>query len=217
MLSTSAFIALAMQCTASVHPDTSHEIARVESVFNPYAIAEIISKDKRKPGDSGVVSYFPKTKEDALQIINKIELRNNRYSVGLMQITSSNFTKYGVDAEKLLSPCTNLSVSEKIIVDCYQRGGSLQNALSCYYSGNFVTGRKTESNFNNTSYTQRIGYNRNDKKETWLVPSVKDEINKESAEQNPHKTQPKEITVYPQYALRGVVTDEKETNDVENE
>ena len=56
MLSTSAFIALAMQCAASVHPDTSHEIARVESGFNPYAIAEIISKDKRKPGDSGVVS-----------------------------------------------------------------------------------------------------------------------------------------------------------------
>ncbi len=83
MLSTSAFIALAMQCAASVHPDTSHEIARVESGFNPYAIAEIISKDKRKPGDSGVVSYFPKTKEDALQIINKIESRNNRYSVGL--------------------------------------------------------------------------------------------------------------------------------------
>ncbi|EKN4845700.1 lytic transglycosylase domain-containing protein [Yersinia enterocolitica] len=110
-----------------------------------------------------------------------------------------------------------MSVSEKIIVDCYQRGGSLQNALSCYYSGNFVTGRKTESSFNNTSYTQRIGYNRNDNKETWLVPSVKDEINKESAEQNQHKTQPKEITVYPQYAMRGVVTDEKETNDVENE
>ncbi|RKT89330.1 type IV secretion system protein VirB1 [Rahnella aquatilis] len=217
MLSTSTFIALAMQCAANVHPDTSHEIARVESGFNPYAIAEIISKDKRKPGDSGVISYFPKTKEDALQIINKIESRNNRYSVGLMQITSSNFTKYGVNAEELLSPCTNLSVSEKIIIDCYQRGGSLQNALSCYYSGNFVTGKKTESSFNNTSYTQRIGYNRTDKKEVWLVPSVKDEINKENGKQKPRVNQSQEITVYPQYAMRGVVTDEKETNDVENE
>ena len=44
MLSTSAFIALAMQCAASVHPDTAHEVARVESGFNPYAIAEIIPK-----------------------------------------------------------------------------------------------------------------------------------------------------------------------------
>ncbi|HFL4535192.1 TPA: transglycosylase, partial [Escherichia coli] len=51
MLSTSTFLALAMQCAASVHPDTTHEVARVESGFNPYAIAEIIPKVKRKPGD----------------------------------------------------------------------------------------------------------------------------------------------------------------------
>ncbi|EDP2298745.1 transglycosylase, partial [Salmonella enterica subsp. enterica serovar Enteritidis] len=57
MLSTSTFLALAMQCAASVHPDTTHEVARVESGFNPYAIAEIIPKVKRKPGDKGVVSY----------------------------------------------------------------------------------------------------------------------------------------------------------------
>lgn len=46
MLSTSTFLALAMQCAASVHPDTTHEVARVESGFNPYAIAEIIPKAK---------------------------------------------------------------------------------------------------------------------------------------------------------------------------
>ncbi|HDR2785500.1 TPA: transglycosylase SLT domain-containing protein, partial [Enterobacter sichuanensis] len=91
MLSTSAFIALAMQCAASVHPDTAHEVARVESGFNPYAIAEIIPKGERKPGDSGVISYFPSSKEDALSIIKKIEARNHRYSTGLMQITSTNF------------------------------------------------------------------------------------------------------------------------------
>jgi type IV secretion system protein VirB1 len=74
MLSTSAFIALAMQCAASVHPDTAHEVARVESGFNPYAIAEIIPKGERKPGDSGVISYFPSSKEDALSIIKKLKL-----------------------------------------------------------------------------------------------------------------------------------------------
>ncbi len=59
MLSTSTFLALAMQCAASVHPDTTHEVARVESGFNPYAIAEIIPKVKRKPGDKGVVLRDP--------------------------------------------------------------------------------------------------------------------------------------------------------------
>ncbi|EJI3111901.1 lytic transglycosylase domain-containing protein [Salmonella enterica] len=214
MLSTSAFIALAMQCAASVHPDTAHEVARVESGFNPYAIAEIIPKGERKPGDSGVISYFPSSKEDALSIIKKIEARNHRYSTGLMQITSTNFSKYGVNAEKLFSPCTNLTVFEKIMLDCYQRGGSLKNALSCYYSGNFVTGQKSESSFNNTSYTQRIGYSRSDNKKVWAVPSVKEEIGRETATQDITR---RETTVYPQYAMRGTVSDEKETNDVETE
>ena len=211
MLSTSTFIALAVRCAASVHPDTAHEVARVESGFNPYAIAEIIPKGERKPGDSGVVSYLPNSKEDALGIIKKIEIRKHRYSIGLMQITSTNFSKYGVDAEKILSPCINLTVFEKILLDCYQRGKSLKNALSCYYSGNFVTGQKTESSFNNTSYTQRIGYSSAKNKMVWAIPSVKDEIGKETAIK---ETKYKEITVYPKYAMRGTVSDEKELNDV---
>ncbi|CAH0299822.1 Type IV secretion system protein virB1 [Erwinia aphidicola] len=217
MLSTSAFVALAMQCATSVHPDTAQEVARVESGYNPYAIAEIIPKDERKPGDSGVITHLPLTKEGALQVIKRIESTNRRFSVGLMQITSTNFIKYGVNAEKLLNPCPNLSVFEKILVDCYHRGGSLQNALSCYYSGNFVTGKKTEPTFNNTSYTQRIGFKNSDQKNNWIVPSVKEEIHKENNQSHSRTNKPTEITVYPQYAMRGAVSDEKETNDVENE
>jgi type IV secretion system protein VirB1 len=41
MLSTTAFLAAAMQCAASVHPSTALDVARVESGFHPYAIAEI--------------------------------------------------------------------------------------------------------------------------------------------------------------------------------
>lgn len=41
MLSTTAFLALAMQCAPSVHPDTALAVARVESGFNPYAIGII--------------------------------------------------------------------------------------------------------------------------------------------------------------------------------
>ena len=73
MLSTSTFLALALHCAARAHPDTTHEVARVESGFNPYAIAEIIPKVKRKPGDKGVVSYFPESKEAALKIVKNIE------------------------------------------------------------------------------------------------------------------------------------------------
>lgn len=214
MLSTSAFAALALRCAVSVHPDTVHEVARVESGFNPYAIAEIIPKVKRKPGDKGVVSYFPKTKEAALQIVNDIESRNHRYSVGLMQITSTNFAIFNTTAEKMFDPCENLKISEKILTDCYKRGGDILRGLSCYYSGNLVTGTKPESDFNNTSYIQRIGFNPPESKQIWVVPSVKNEIRKEAVIRDIKR---KETTVYPKYAMRGTVSDEKETNDVENE
>jgi type IV secretion system protein VirB1 len=214
MLSTSAFVALALQCAVNVHPDTAHEVARVESGFNPYAIAEIIPKVKRQPGDKGVVSYFPKTKEAALKIVKDIESRKHRYSVGLMQITSTNFSKFNTTAEKMFDPCENLKVSEKILVDCYKRGGDLLRGLSCYYSGNPETGKKPEPEFNNTSYVQRIGFNPPGTNRSWVVPSVKDEIRKENV--TPSITD-KEITVYPQYAMRGTVLEEKETNDVQTQ
>lgn len=213
MITTSDFLDLAMQCASSVHPDTALEVARVESGFNPYAIAEIIPKSERKPGDSGVISYFPKTKEAALQIVKDIEFRNHRYSSGLMQITSTNFSKYGMHSEDLFSPCKNLYVFEKILTDCYERGKSLKNALSCYYSGDFITGQIKESAFSNTSYTHRIGFTSVEEKK-YLVPSVKEAISKEVVNKSYNA---KEVIIYPQYAMRGAVSNDKETNDVKSE
>ncbi|MDF7757236.1 transglycosylase SLT domain-containing protein, partial [Klebsiella pneumoniae] len=51
MLSTTAFLAIAMQCAASIHPSTAFDVARVESGFNPYAIAEIVPKAGPSFGD----------------------------------------------------------------------------------------------------------------------------------------------------------------------
>ncbi len=150
-------------CAASVHPDTINDIARVESGFNPYAVAEIIPERERGSYGKSVISHMPKSKEEALTVIREIENRKRRYSVGLMQITSSNFSFYSTSAEKLLDSCENLSVFEKIIVDCYKRGRSLENALSCYYTGNFSNGKRKEKEFNNTSYVERIGYTGNEK------------------------------------------------------
>lgn len=169
MLSTSVFLAASMQCAASVHPSTALDVARVESGLNPYAIAEIL------PGGKGVTSHFPASKDEAVSLTGRLAAQGRRYSVGLMQITSTNFRHYGVSARDLLAPCTNLSVFERILTDCYRRGGSLKRALSCYYSGNFTTGQQPESAFNQTSYIQRIGYavpsTREDRAEK-LVPEI---------------------------------------------
>ncbi|WP_410677499.1 lytic transglycosylase domain-containing protein [Citrobacter braakii] len=158
MLSTTAFLAATMQCAASIHPSTALDVVRVESGFNPYAIAEIVPKSGSSSGDKHVISHLPASREEAERIIRRLRAQDHRYSVGLMQITSTNFRHYGVTATDLLDPCTNLSVFERILSDCYRRGGSLKRALSCYYSGNFRTGQQPEAAFSGTSYLQRIGY-----------------------------------------------------------
>lgn len=158
MLSTTAFLAAAMQCAASIHPSTALDVARVESGFNPYAIAEIIPKARKTSGGNPVISHLPASRAEAERIIRRLAVQDRRYSVGLMQITSTNFRHYGVTAAELLDPCTNLSVFERILSDCYRRGGTLKKALSCYYSGNFRTGQQPEAAFSGTSYLQRIGY-----------------------------------------------------------
>ncbi|HGJ5916295.1 lytic transglycosylase domain-containing protein [Arsenophonus nasoniae] len=166
MLAPTAFLALAMQCAPGVHPETAFDVARVESNFNPYAIAEIIPKAERSATKTRVISHFPTNKTEALARIKQIEAKKHRYSVGLMQITSTNFARFGMTAEKLLSPCHNLTVFEKILTDCYRRGGSLKRALSCYYAGDFTTGQQPEAQFAKTSYVERIGY---------VVPSTRQE------------------------------------------
>jgi type IV secretion system protein VirB1 len=129
MISTTTFIALAMQCAATVHPDTAMDVVRVESGLNPYAIAEIIPKEQRIKDGKSVITHLPNNKKDALSIVRNIELKKRRYSVGLMQITSTNFDKFNVDAEKLFNPCTNLTVFEKILTDCYTRGKNAQERV----------------------------------------------------------------------------------------
>ncbi|EPB4306266.1 TPA: lytic transglycosylase domain-containing protein [Yersinia enterocolitica] len=186
MLSTSVFLAAAMQCAASIHPSTALDVARVESGLNPYAIAEIL------PGGKGVISHFPASRNEAISLAGRLKAQGRRYSVGLMQITSTNFRHYGVTARDLLAPCTNLSVFERILTDCYRRGGSLKRALSCYYSGNFTTGQQPESAFNHTSYIQRIGY---------AVPSTREDRQRPPAENLMLAIR------YPAAVLRGELTD----------
>lgn len=192
MLSPSAFLAAAMQCAASVHPATALDIARVESGFNPYAIAEMVPKHKRAPGSSGVISHLPANRTDAVSIAGQLAAKGRRYSVGLMQIASTNFRHYGVTARDLFDPCVNLSVFERILTDCYRRGGSLKRALSCYYSGNFDAGQQPEAAFNQSSYVQRIGY---------IVPSTREDKQRHSA----GKAMP--VIHYPNTVLRGDIID----------
>ena len=186
MISTAVFTALAIQCASTVHPDTSLDIAKIESGFNPYAIGVVGQKR----------GIFPNNINDALAHVNRLKAQGKNYSVGLMQINQSNFKSYNVTAKQLFDPCTNLSVYEKIITDCYMRGKTLLRGLSCYYSGKFDTGQKSEQKFGNTSYVQRIGYSTN----SYVVPSTRTDKAKPDLKELPPKSPPVQ---WPKGIVRG--------------
>jgi len=172
MLSTAALVGLAMTCAASVHPDTVMDVARTESSFNPLAIGVV-----------GGNPIYPSSVEDAIKQITQLKAAGKNFSVGLMQINQANFSRYGVTSSQLLDPCKNLSIFEKIISDCFVRGGTVKRALSCYYSGNFITGQKPEKAFSQTTYVQRIGYSQTGDK--YSVPSTREDIENQPAQQSP--------------------------------
>lgn len=183
MMSLPAFLTLAMQCAATVHPDTAQDVARVESGFHPWAIGVVGQKK----------GIFPASLNDALAQVKRLRGEGKNFSVGLMQINQANFKRYGVEAETLFNPCINLSVFEKIITDCWQRGKTLKRALSCYYSGNFVTGQKKESAFRKTSYVERVGYTPSPR---YVVPGTR----QHQVADTPH---PVSRIIYPAKVMRG--------------
>jgi type IV secretion system protein VirB1 len=155
---------LFLVCAPLVHQDTLISLVATESGFNPYAIAVV---------NSTPLQNQPTTKEEAISILNKLDAQNINYSIGLGQINKANFEKYGVTGEDLLDPCLNLSVSQDILKNCYEKSPnkSVSEALSCYYSGNYNYGFVAEKSGN--SYLERI-INNIDK--TPIIPNIKDEI-----------------------------------------
>lgn len=73
------------------------------------------------------------------------------YSVGLGQINVSQFKRLGITVDTAFDPCTNLAAMQAVLTECFKRAAppkgqavdrqsALRRALSCYYSGNFLTG-----------------------------------------------------------------------------
>lgn len=150
MISTAAFLALAIQCAPDVAPDTLSRIVKTESGFNPWAIGVV-----GKP-----LNRQPTSKQEALDAIQQLDKRNANFSIGLAQINRQHFDIK--DAELVFSPCKNLQMGSAILKDCYSRAlknsdsevQALKKSFSCYYSGNYTRGFKKENN--GTSYVDRV-------------------------------------------------------------
>jgi len=132
------FMAVAVACAPLVDPGTAQAVVATESAFNPSAIGVV----------GGVLDRQPRDRREALATARMLHAQGWNYSVGLAQINVRNFAKLGLDVETAFEPCANLRGMQVVLDDCFERASSqeptgqraLRAALSCYYSGNFVTG-----------------------------------------------------------------------------
>ena len=138
VMSTAAFVALVSTCAPQVDPDTAAALVAVESSFNPHAIGVV----------HGALDRQPRHRSEALATARMLEAEGWNYSVGLAQINARNFERLGLTVESAFEPCANLTAMQAVLTECFERADaregspqrSLRQALSCYYSGNFVTG-----------------------------------------------------------------------------
>ncbi|MDU8431006.1 lytic transglycosylase domain-containing protein [Pseudomonas syringae pv. actinidifoliorum] len=152
MLTTSAFLALAMQCAPSIHPATLTPIVKTESSFNPYAIG-VVGK---------VLPRQPQSLDEAVLVVKQLVEKGANFSIGLGQINRQHFDVSR--PEPVFDPCTNLRMAERELQACYVKAsksdpdtqGALRKAISCYYSGNPRRGFKAEAEFGGSSHVQRV-------------------------------------------------------------
>jgi type IV secretion system protein VirB1 len=141
------FVAFVAACAPQVDVATAQALVAAESSFNAHAIGVVAASLERQPRNLA----------EALATARRLQTDGWNYSVGLAQINVRNFDRLGLTAQSAFDPCANLGAMQLVLTACYDRATrqgmgpqcALRRALSCYYSGNFVTG------FNH-GYVQRV-------------------------------------------------------------
>ncbi|NVE00154.1 lytic transglycosylase domain-containing protein [Massilia sp. BJB1822] len=140
--------AIPYACAPDVHPALVRQLVRVESGGNPYAIGVV----------GGRLARQPRNLAEALATVQSLEQQGANYSIGISQVNRIHFPRLGWHKEPAsgFDPCGNLQAGAGILKTCYERalgagyaGTALDGAnaasrasLSCYYSGNFVSGER---------------------------------------------------------------------------
>jgi len=70
--------------------------------------------------------------------------------LGLSQVNLHQLPRYGLSLVTAFEPCRNLRAGSAILAECFDRAratphgrdeqSAVRDSLSCYYSGNFLTG-----------------------------------------------------------------------------
>jgi type IV secretion system protein VirB1 len=134
----SVFLALVTACAPQVDAGTAQALVAVESGMNPHAIGVV----------GGALERQPRHRTEALATARMLQAEGWNFSIGLAQINVHNLERFGLSLETAFEPCTNLTAMQSALTECFERTDqresarqrSLRQALSCYYSGNFITG-----------------------------------------------------------------------------
>jgi type IV secretion system protein VirB1 len=147
MLTATTLTALLAACAPGVAPSTAQALIATESAGNPFAIGVV----------GNTLVHQPSSLRQALATVQALDAAGWDYSVGLAQINRRNFARMGLTRTSAFVPCANLQAMQHSLGACYARASrvarsgagvatsdqaALRNALSCYYSGNFVTGHR---------------------------------------------------------------------------
>lgn len=139
-------LALVLACAPQVAPSTAQALIATESAGKPWAIDVV----------GGRLARQPRTRAEAQATARTLNASGWNFSVGLGQINARNFQRLGLTLDTAFEPCTNLTAMQAVLTECMDRAStslnrpinmtahadqtSLRKTLSCYYSGNFVTG-----------------------------------------------------------------------------
>lgn len=180
LLPTASLTALFLLCAPDVSPVTLNAVIKTESGGNPYQVANVSDGVSRSFNDA----------DAAVKYLNELSGANKRFSAGLMQIYSGNFSALGLTNKSVFQPCENIKAGASILKENYQKqtGNDTQanvlKSLSMYYSGNDKSGFIKEKQFKNTSYVERVQNN------VYTVPELK---KNGGGEPTPESNKPTEI------------------------
>jgi len=150
MLDMTTFI---QHCAPAVDSGTMSALIQVESSNHPYSIGVVGGRLVRQPVSHG----------EAVATAHQLDKDGWNFSIGLGQINRNYLAKHKINYNQAFGACKNLNISSKILKNCYVRAqksftqpqAALRAALSCYYSGNFLRGFKSEPQ-NKPSYVQKV-------------------------------------------------------------
>ncbi|MBS0546122.1 MAG: lytic transglycosylase domain-containing protein [Proteobacteria bacterium] len=138
IIDAAAFLALALQCSPTVAPDTLLAVARQESGLHAWLLRDNTTKDVVEGRDL----------EQTAGVAEALIAARHSVDIGLMQINSRNLAFLGLSVAAVLKPCGNVAAGGRVLMEAYavasRRVGpgaeALRIALSRYNTGDDQAG-----------------------------------------------------------------------------